>query len=95
MALSKNVELDNGVVVCYHRVVSVNTITNVQNIVEVASYTSEDKRDEEIEAIENGDEMSVYINTMFFNTEYDQSMTVEGAYEYLKTLPEFSDAEDV
>ena len=46
MALNKKIELDSGVVVNYHRVVSVNKITNIQNIIEVASYTSEDKRDE-------------------------------------------------
>lgn len=95
MALSKKNELDNGVVVNYHRVVSVNVITNVQNIIEVAGYTSESKREEEINAIANGDKMNVYISTTFFNTDYDQTMTVEGAYDYLKTLPEFSDAEDV
>lgn len=47
MALYKEIDLDNGVTVRYHRVVSVNTITNVQNIIEVASYTSKEKRDEE------------------------------------------------
>lgn len=94
MALSKKVGLGNGVVVNYHRVVSVNTITNVQNVIEVASYTSRSKREEEIEAIAKGEEMNVYIETCFFNAEYDQNMTIEGAYNYLKTLPEFEGAND-
>lgn len=94
MALSKKIGLGNGVVVNYHRVVSVNTITNVQNIIEVASYTSRSKREDEIAALKNGEEMNIYIETQFFNADYDQSMTVEGAYNYLKTLPEFEGATD-
>ena len=49
MALIKEIELDNGVVVRYHRIVSINKITNNCNLIEVASYTTEDKRKEEIE----------------------------------------------
>ena len=47
MAIIKNITLDSGVIVNYHRVVSVNNITNVTSIVEVASYTSKAKREEE------------------------------------------------
>ena len=39
MAIIKNIELENGVVVNYHRVVSVDNITNISSIIEVASYT--------------------------------------------------------
>ena len=53
MALSKNITLENGVATNYHRVVSMNTITNIQNIIEVASYTSKEKREEEQYAIES------------------------------------------
>lgn len=94
MAVSKQIEADNGVALNYHRIVSVNTITNVQNVIEVASYTSESKRKEEADALANGEGMNVYIESRFINAEYDQSMTVEGAYEWLKTLPEFADAVD-
>lgn len=94
MALSKKIGLGNGVVVNYHRVVSVNVVTNVQNIIEVASYTSRSKREEEIEATANGSEMNVYIHTRYFSADYNQNMTVEGAYNYLKTLSEFEGASD-
>lgn len=47
MALKKEIELDNGVIVNYHRIVSLNKITNVGNIIEIASYVSKKKRDEE------------------------------------------------
>ena len=44
MGLKKEITLDNGVSVNYHRIVSINNITNVSTIIEVASYTSEEKR---------------------------------------------------
>ena len=94
MALLKEIELDSGVTVCYHRVVSVNTITNVSNVIEVASYTSRAKREEEQEAVSGGEPMDIFISTRFENAPYDQTMTVAGAYEWLKGLPEFADAAD-
>ena len=94
MALKKEIELDNGVVVNYHRIVSINKITNVSNIIEVASYTNEQKREEEREAVTNGTEMNVFINTQYLNAEYDETITIEDTYEYLKTLEQFEDAED-
>lgn len=47
MALSKRTTLPSGVQVDYHRVVRIDKIVNVQNVVEVASYTSRAKREEE------------------------------------------------
>lgn len=94
MGLLKEIELDNGVTVRYHRVVSVNTITNVSNVIEVASYTSHEKREEEQDAVSGGEPMNIYVHTRFESAPYDQTMTVEGAYEWLKTLPEFADAAD-
>lgn len=96
MALQKEIALDNGVTVNYHRVVSVNTITNIQNTIEVASYTSEEKRLEEQKAIENGERMNIFIHTKFYSAPYDQSMTVEGAYEWIKeNVSEFEGSEDI
>ena len=49
MALKKEIELDNGVIVNYHRIVSLNKITNIANLIEIASYVSQNKREEETE----------------------------------------------
>lgn len=95
MALYKEITLGNGVVVNYHRVVSVNIITNVQNIIEVASYTSKEKREEEKTAIETEGDSNVFIETTYLNADYDQTMSIVSAYDYLKTLPEYEDATDV
>lgn len=95
MALSKKINLGNGVITNYHRVVSVNTITNVANIIEIASYTSQVKREEEAEATANGTDMDVFIHTSFVNAPYDQTMTVEGAYGWVRdNVSEFADATD-
>ena len=51
MALNKSIILDNGITVNYHRIVSVNNITNKSSIIEIASYTSKEKRNQEKEKI--------------------------------------------
>ena len=95
MALKKEIELDNGVVVNYHRIVSINKITNGCNIIEIASYTNEGKRQQEIEAIENATAMNVFIHTEFLNKEYDENESIQDVYDYLKTTDKFKDAENV
>lgn len=100
MALSKKIELDSGVEVNYHRIVSINNIINEQTIIEVASYTSEEKRNEEKTALENSKKsgeaipMNIFINTQYINKEYSEKDTIEDYYKYLKTLDEFKDAKD-
>ena len=95
MALKKDLTLENGVIVNYHRIVSVNKITNNSNIVEIASYTSEEKRQEEQEAIKNSKLINVFIDTTFMNKEYNENETIKDLYDYLKTTEKFKDAEDV
>ncbi len=98
MALKKQIELENGIITDYHRIVSLNSIVNSQNIIEVASYIDENKRNDEKEYYELDNEnkaMNVFINTEYYNTDYDEEMNIKTAYNYLKTLDEFKDAEDV
>ena len=101
MALSKKITLDNGIETNYHRIVSINEIIGEQTVIEVASYTSEEKRLEEKTALENGKKsgeavpMNVYIDTKYINKEYSEKDTVENCYDYLKTLDEFKNAKDI
>lgn len=98
MALKKKIVLENGITINYHRIVSLNKITNQTNIIEVASYTSEKKRLEEKQYYESTEEaktMDVFINTTYINKKYDENETITEAYNYLKTLEQFKDAEDV
>lgn len=94
MALVKSVELDNGVVVTYHRIVSINKVTNKSIIIEVASYINESKRQEEIEKQGSGEPMNIYIDTTYLNKDYDETETIEDLYDYLKTTDKFKNAQD-
>lgn len=90
MAISKEIELDNGVVVRYHRVTAVYCTTNVQNDIFVTSYTSESKRESERDG---GD---AYMHSSCYVLPYQQGMSVEDAYAWLKeNVPEFEGATDV
>lgn len=96
MALIKEIELENGVPVRYHRVVSVNTVTNVQAVVEVASYVSQAKREAEKSALAAGEPMDVFIRTRYLCAPYGACPTAAAAYRWLKeSEPEFQGAEDV
>lgn len=45
MALQKQIEIENGIVLNYHRITTLNKITNKNNIVEISSYTNEKQRE--------------------------------------------------
>jgi hypothetical protein len=97
MALIKEIEQPDGMITNYHRVVYVQKIINKCNIIQVASYVKETKRDFEKENIENGKETEndmIYIHKEIYRTDYDENMTPENAYEFLKTLKIFKDAEN-
>lgn len=98
MALSKLIELNNGVIVNYHRIVSINKITNHSTIVEVASYISEAKRKKEAEYYKSTDtdkRMNVFINTTYILKEYNENDTIEDIYNYLKQTEMFKNAKNI
>ena len=90
MALTKEIELDNGIVVSYHRIVSINKITNKDEIIEVGSYINEQQREKE----QTQPGSNVFIYTQYLNKEYDKDENINDVYSYLKTTDEFKDAED-
>jgi hypothetical protein len=94
MALIKSMTLENGIIVNYHRVVSVTNITNHETIIEVASYTSKSKREEEKTALKENKPMNVYIFTNRLSLPYSQTLDVSEAYEYMKTLEDFDGAKN-
>lgn len=101
MALKKEITLDNGIIVKYHRIVSLSKITNQSNIIEVASYTSKEKREEEKEAIKKGQESgeaistNIFIDTTYINKEYSETEAIEDAYIYLKSIEKYKNAIDI
>lgn len=109
MALKKNITREDGVTTSYHRIVRMDIMTNVRNLLEVASYVDDSSRQRQIQYEKEQeirakakpaerkdiDVTQPYIHTSFHTIPYDQNMNIVGAYEYLKTLPEFEDAEDI
>ena len=90
MAIIKKVELENGVIVNYHRIVSINNIINHASIIEVAGYTGKAKREEEKQKSKTGEPMNVFIFTKYIDIPYNADLNVNSAYEYIKTLSDYS-----
>lgn len=95
MALIKEIELENGVILNYHRITSLNKITNINNIIEVSSYVNKNQRIKEKDNYEHNNEIvDIYINTQYISTPYDDTMTIVDAYNYLKTTEKYNQAQD-
>lgn len=95
MALLKEIELDNGVVLNYHRIVTITKITNHSTVLEIAGYTNKTKREQEVEQFKNGNEITVYIDTNFMSVDYNEESTIKDWYDYLKTTDKYLNAEDI
>lgn len=91
MALDKKIRQDDGVVTNYHRILFLMCTINRQNSIAVLSYTDYETRENE----KIGEFLQPYSKSTTYETEYDPNMTIEKAYEYLKTLPEFEGAVDI
>lgn len=94
MALKKEITLENGISLNYHRVVSVNNVTNRASIIDVASYINEEQRRRESnwKDVCERENLDVYMVNKVYNKEYTENFSIEDAYEYLLTLDEFKDA---
>lgn len=91
MALKKKVIQDDGVTTEYHRILYVSNTVNSHCSISVISLISEKIRKKQLA----GEIQQPYQKIVTYETtEYDD-LTIEKAYEYLKTLPEFEGAEDI
>lgn len=91
MALLKTIVQFDGVPTRYHRILYMMKTTNHHNTIAVLSYINSDFRDSE----KLNAETPLYKQSTTYETDYDESMTIEDAYAYLKSLPKFEGAEDV
>lgn len=91
MALYKPIEQLDGVITNYHRILFVSHVVNSHNSIAIISYVNIESRSKEQGSLEN----PPYRQSVTYEIEYDENMTVEMAYEYLKTLPQFEGAIDV
>lgn len=98
MALQKEIILNNGITLQYHRIVSINKITNNTTIIEIGSYINKEQREKELEYYNSKDmnkTMNVYIFTNYIEKEYNEKDTIDEIYKYLKTTETFKDSVDV
>lgn len=95
MALKKEIKQENGIVLNYHRIGSINKITNKNTVIEVLSYLSRSEREKEVLALKNNTEMNILLEAKYFEMQYSEDTTIEEAYNYLKTLEEFKNSVNV
>ena len=91
MALYKPIKQEDGVTTNYHRILFLTQTVNSHNSVAVLSYVDKETRADEIGNVI----AQPYQKSVTYQTEYDPNMTIETAYDYIKTLPQFDGAEDV
>ena len=89
MALFKQITQNDRVVTSYHRILLIQSVINSHTSITVLSYIDQDSRS--IEPMES----RVYKTSVTYEIDYVENMSVEDAYAYLKTLPEFEGAEDI
>lgn len=89
MALFKSVTQEDGVITNYHRILLIDSVINSHISIAVLSYISQESRQSELA------NSRPYKKSATYETDYVENMTIESAYNYLKTLPEFEGAEDI
>lgn len=91
MALKKSIVQEDGVITNYHRILYVMNVINSHTSIAVLSYPSEVMRQEE----QSGEIPNPYKKSVTYETDYVEDITIESAYEYLKTLDAFAGAENI
>lgn len=91
MALYKSIKQDDGVTTNYHRILFIQQMTNHHNSIAVLSYVDDESRENE----KDSTLLQPYRRSTTYEIAYDPGMTINSAYEYLKTLPLFEGAEDI
>lgn len=89
MALLKSITQEDGVITNYHRISRLESVINSHVSIVVFSYVDQDSRQSE------SAETRPYKSAVTYETDYVENMTIESAYNYLKSLPEFEGAEDI
>lgn len=89
MALFKNIIQEDGVPTNYHRILLTQLVINSHTSISVLSYVNQSSRQGESGGA------NPYKASVTYETDYIENLSIEDAYKYLKTLPQFEGAEDV
>ena len=90
MGLYKKIQQEDGVKTSYHRILFIKKTINKQNQIAVLSYI-----DKEARGFEKDNGRTPYCNITTYEVKYNDGMTVQEAYEYLKTLEPFFGAKNI
>lgn len=97
MAILCSIREPNGIVTNYHRIALISIDVNSQNTIVVESYIDEEGRQVEKDYAKGVTDELVppYTDAKYINLDYDGRMTIEKAYEYIKSLPQFIGSTDI
>ena len=98
MALQKEIILENGIKVNYHRIVNTSILVNKSITIEVGSYIDNEQRNKEKQVILNNyetEDTDIFIHTTYIEMEYKEEINIEEVYNYLKTTELFKNSLDV
>ena len=96
MALLKAIKQENGIVLNYHRISDIKNVVNDKTYIGVLSYVDGDEREKEKNQPKySPNKKPIYVVSSLIPIEYNDTLTIENAYEYLKTLEEFEGSEDI
>ena len=96
MALSKPIKQNNGIVLNYHRIANIRNVVNDKTYLDVISYVDKEEREKEQNQPKySPSKENIYRVNNIYKLPYNDTLTIEEAYEYLKTLEDFEGSEDV
>ena len=96
MALSKPIKQNNGIVLNYHRIANIRNVVNDKTYLDVISYVDKEEREKEQNQPKySPSKENIYTVNNIYKLPYNDTLTIEEAYEYLKTLEDFEGSEDV
>lgn len=96
MALQKAIKQDNGIILNYHRIPDIKNVVNDKTYINVLSYiNNEERRKEQNLPKYSPNKPNIYKVNNIYSLPYNDTLTINEAYKYLKTLEYFEGSEDV
>lgn len=96
MALKKEIRRSSGIVLSYHRIKDIKNIVNDGTYLTVLSYPDSAARQIELSKPKYSPRGTpVYFEITYFKLDYNDTLSIEQAYDYLKTLDMFVDSENI
>lgn len=96
MGLKKTIIQSNGIPLNYHRIGNITNVVNDKTYINVISYVNNQEREKEKTIFKNHpfrhEIYRVYSSEVI---DYNDTLTITSAYEYLKTIEKYTGAEDV